>query len=91
MWCGVDSRRTSGHSATGSPSDWLVVGALERQTADLEQVLGRPATTVDEAVGAVLTADGRQRDGPSAGEGETGPGRPGRRQLAGVQCGSRPR
>ncbi|MFG2437667.1 NAD(P)H-binding protein [Streptomyces sp. NPDC048508] len=33
-------------------------GALERQTDDLPQVLGRPATTLDEAVTAVLAAQG---------------------------------
>ncbi|MEU9438543.1 hypothetical protein [Streptomyces sp. NPDC048252] len=40
-------------------------GALERQTGDLRHVLGRPATTLDEAVTAVLAPPAPQAGGPA--------------------------
>ncbi|MFJ4152763.1 NAD(P)H-binding protein [Streptomyces galbus] len=41
--------------AQGWLEEQICSGALEQQTDDLPQVLGRPATTLDEAVAAVLT------------------------------------
>ncbi|MEU9313656.1 hypothetical protein [Streptomyces sp. NPDC048256] len=61
--------RRDWHGRAPGAQGWLEeqvrAGALERQTGDLRHVLGRPATTLDEAVTAVLAPPAPQAGGPA--------------------------
>lgn len=55
--------RASG--AQGWLEDQVRAGALERQTDDLQNVLGRPTTTLDQAVKAIITRPALPGAGPA--------------------------